>query len=259
MKKVKRSFYFAYKVYFASVFFIVLLVHYPLLYYFLNFPKNHKAGFPFFVYIADLILILSFIWPRKSGILENTGKMGPFIVCTNHSSYVDIPAVYNIYRHQPFLILGKAELTKWPLLRLFFKHMHIPVNRISSRDSVRSLERAREALKKGWSVVIFPEGTIPSTVPKMKGFKNGAFEMAIQEKIPILPITFLDNWQILAEPENMDGKSRPGISRVVVHEIIETRGMTKDDVVALKKQVFNAIEKPMIDAGMLEKDAQLEN
>ena len=253
MNKVKQALSLTYKVYFALVFFLVLLVHYPILYYFLNYPKNHKAGFSFFVYVADLTLLLTFIWPRKSGVMKNISEDRPMIVCSNHSSYADIPSIYSIYRKHPFLILGKAELTKWPLLRLFFKHMHIPVNRTNSRDSVRSLERAREALKSGWSVVIFPEGTIPSTVPKMKGFKNGAFEMAIKEKVPILPVTFLDNWTILSEPDNHSIFCRPGTARVVIHDIIETENLTKDDVVQLKKQVYAAIEKPMIEAGLVEK------
>jgi 1-acyl-sn-glycerol-3-phosphate acyltransferase len=252
--KVKQGFYFAYKLYFGAVFFVVLLVHYPILYYYLNFPKNHKAGFPFYVYLADLILILTFIWPRKSGNLEGINVDQPTIICTNHSSYVDIPMVHSVFRRHPFLILGKAELTKWPLLRLFFKHMHIPVNRGNNRDSVRSLERAKEALKNGWSVIIFPEGTIPKTVPKMKGFKNGAFEMAIKENIPILPITFLDNWERLAEPDNFSGTSLPGISRVVVHDLIETSSLKKEDLVALKKQVFNTIEEPMIKNGLVKKE-----
>lgn len=235
------------------MFFVVLFIHYPILYYFLNYPKNHKAGFKFYVYLADLILILTFIWPRKSGKLSNINVDQPVIVCTNHSSYADIPMVHTVFRKFPFLILGKAELTKWPLLKLFFKKMHIPVNRGNSRESVRSLERAKEALHNGWSVIIFPEGTIPKSVPKMKAFKNGAFEMAITENVPILPITFLDNWQRLSEPENFKGPSLPGTARIVVHDLIYTNQLSKEDVVALKKQVFEVIEKPMIEKGLVSK------
>lgn len=246
MEKLKQGLYFIYKMYFASVFFLALLIHYPILYYYLNFPKNHKKGQKFFVYLSDLILALSFVWPRKSGKLENIRPEKPLIICCNHTSYLDIPMVHSVFRDQPFLILGKAELTKWPLLRLFFKHMHIPVNRGNSRESVRSLMKAREAFKNGWNILIFPEGTIPSHVPKMKAFKNGAFEMAIREKADILPLTFLDNWCRITEPENFKTQSLPGTARVVVHDIIKIENYGKEDVVKLKKKVFETIEKPFL-------------
>ncbi len=155
--------------------------------------------------------------------------------------------IHTVFRDQPFLLLGKAELTKWPLLRLFFKHMHIPVNRGSNRESVRSLMRAREALKEGWNIVIFPEGTIPRNVPKMKGFKNGAFEMAIRDRVDILPITFLENWKRITEPENMDTECLPGTARVVIHDIIKIDAYSKEDVVKLKKKVFETIEGPLVE------------
>ncbi|MCB0476578.1 MAG: 1-acyl-sn-glycerol-3-phosphate acyltransferase [Crocinitomicaceae bacterium] len=183
--------------------------------------------------------------------MQNVRPEKPLIVCANHSSYLDIPMIHSVFREQSFLILGKAELTKWPLLRMFFKTMHIPVNRESSRESVRSLVRAREAFQDGWNIVIFPEGTIPTHVPKMKAFKNGAFEMAIRERADILPITFLDNWHRLTEPDNNRTQSLPGIARVVIHEIIPIEEYTKDDVVKLKNKVFETIEGPMVEYGVL--------
>ena len=246
MKKLKQGLYFAYKAYFASAFFLVLLVHYPILYYYLNFPENHKKGQRFFVYLSDLILVLTFVWPRKSGKLENIRPDKPLIICSNHSSYIDIPMIHTVFRDQSFLILGKAELTKWPLLKLFFKRMHIPVNRGNNRESVRSLMRARKAFNNGWNILIFPEGTIPQNVPKMKGFKNGAFEMAIREQADILPITFLDNWKRITEPDNWETQSLPGTARVVIHDIIKIKDYSKEDVVKLKKKVFDTIEAPFL-------------
>ncbi len=166
-----------------------------------------------------------------------------YIFCPNHFSYLDIVLIYvaiPIYFHT----MGKAELQKIPLFKRFFKRMNIPVNRASNVDSHRAFQRAGSDLEKGISVTLFPEGGIHSTYPQMARFKNGPFRLAIEKQVPIVPVTFLDNWLIL--PDNFrKSPGQPGLSRIIIHEPIETKGMTDESLVGLKQKVFDVIDKAL--------------
>ena len=74
----------------------------------------------------------------------------------------------------------------------------------------------------------------------MLPFKDGAFSLAIEYQVPIVPVTFIDNWKVFYKS---DGKefATPGFVRAVVHEPIETTGLTKNDVPMLREKVFNII------------------
>lgn len=148
-----------------------------------------------------------------------------------------------------FVFMGKSELLKWPLLNVFFKNgnFDIAVPRGSIVGSARAMDAARLAIDEEKSVVIFPEGTIPeSNLPKMIRFKNGAFKLAIEKQVPIVPVTYLTNWKIFGEPFFYKDKAMPGISKVVVHEPIETKGMTENDLVNLREQVYTIIDNELM-------------
>ena len=90
-----------------------------------------------------------------------------------------------------------------------------------------------------------PEGTISRDSPKLRPFKNGAFKLAIEKQVPIVPITFLNNWKLLQDRPLLQGLSRPGLACIVVHKPIETKGLTLEDLLTLKAQVENIIEKTL--------------
>jgi 1-acyl-sn-glycerol-3-phosphate acyltransferase len=142
--------------------------------------------------------------------------------------------------------MGKAELMKVPLFGRFFQKMNIPVNRKSKFDSHRAYLRAANDIDKGISITLFPEGTIHHNAPLMARFKNGPFRLAIQKQIPIVPVTFLDNWWIL--PDDYPKKiGKPGIAKVIIHEPVPTTGMTEDDLEKLKSRVYTIINEPLVE------------
>ena len=178
--------------------------------------------------------------------IEKKSKLNPkqaYIFCPNHTSYLDIMLIYisiPVYFHT----MGKAELRKVPLFRRFFDRMNIPVNRKSVLDSHRAFRRAASDIDKGISVTLFPEGTIHHQGPVMGRFKNGPFRLAIEKQIPIVPITFMNNWILL--PDDFHRKvGHPGIARIIMHKPIETKGMTEDDLEKLKTKVREAINQPL--------------
>jgi 1-acyl-sn-glycerol-3-phosphate acyltransferase len=169
----------------------------------------------------------------------------PYVICCNHSSYLDIIQMYNVIPRY-FLFMGKYELLKWPLFNIFFKGMNIAVNRGSHTEAAKAFRRAAQAIDRGTSIALFPEGTIPDCTPRMKPFKDGAFKLAIEKQVPIVPVTFLDHWRLFGEPLELLARARPGVARAVVHDPIPTQGLTEADLPALRRRVYEVIEGPLL-------------
>jgi 1-acyl-sn-glycerol-3-phosphate acyltransferase len=153
--------------------------------------------------------------------------------------------------------MGKAELRKVPLFNIFFNRMNILVDRGSIIDSHRAFLRASQDLDKNISIAIFPEATIPESAPRVGRIKNGAFKLAIEKQVPIIPVVYLDNWRLLPDGERKKTGGSPGVCRVVVHDPIETKGMTENDLNLLKKKYLEILESTLAEYGCLEKADQL--
>jgi 1-acyl-sn-glycerol-3-phosphate acyltransferase len=208
--------------------------------------ENFTRVFKLKVFTARIILFLDFVWLTRKFEQSDLGD-GPYVICANHASYLDIILMYRILPRKRFLFIGKSELLKWPIINIFFKKVDIAVNREKRSSGMRSIIRARNELKNGWSIVIFPEGGIPVDTPILAPFKNGAFKLAIDSEIPILPITILDNWKLFNVDPFLTGHARPGISRVIVHKPIPTVGMNKKDLINLRQQTFDTINGPLLE------------
>ncbi len=172
-------------------------------------------------------------------------KEESYVITPNHSSYLDILILYQTFT-QYFVFMGKKELANVPVFNVFFKQMNITVDRKSIRDGKRSMEKCSAELDKGHSVVLFPEGTISAIVPEMLKFKNGAFKLAIEKQVPVIPITFLTNYKRLEMSGLFSGKAGPGIARTIIHEPISTKGMTEENIPALRDKVFNIINAELL-------------
>lgn len=231
-----------FKVWCAAVFFLTMLVLYVPFKVLLSSPARYPAAFRLMRAWSALLNIL-LMTPMKAR-QEAALPRPPYVVCINHGSYLDIVHVFRVIPDY-FLFMGKYELLRWPLFRIFFKDMHIAVNRSSSTGAARALLKAGNALDQGFSVCIFPEGTIPGSAPRMKPFKDGAFRLAIEKQVPVVPVTFLDNWRLFGDPEKLLGRAQPGQARAVVHPAIATSGMHARDIDTLRRRVFEAIEAPL--------------
>ena len=110
-------------------------------------------------------------------------------------------------------------------------------------ESMKAFKEAEKSLQENYSLIIFPEGGISTHPPKMMKWKNGPFKLAIDAQVPIVPITFVNNWKHLHVEEKTFGK--PGIIKIIVHAPIETKGMTKEDQTKLSEKVFQIIESTL--------------
>ncbi len=161
----------------------------------------------------------------------------PYVICPNHSSVLDITAI-NYLCPQPFSFMGKEELLHNPLTRIFFKTVDIPVNRSQKIAAFRAYKKAESLLQKGKSLVIFPEGKIDDIYPpKLQEFKAGAFKMAIDNQIAILPVVIHNAWELLFDDGQKYG-AKPGSVKITVLEPISTQGLSKDDQERIAAEIY---------------------
>lgn len=187
-----------------------------------------------------------FFWPLCGIPVRVTRQFRPlagerYVYVANHTSYLDIPLLTYIL---PGFVcfMGKDSLAKIPLFGYMFRNNHITVNRRSRQDSRRAYEASLAALDEGRSLVIFPEGGILTKHldPKLHPFKDGAFRMALEKQVKIVPITIGDNWLILPDDKSLMARWRP--LRVTVHPPIETAGLGLEAATCLLQQAWHTID-----------------
>jgi 1-acyl-sn-glycerol-3-phosphate acyltransferase len=140
--------------------------------------------------------------------------------------------------------MGKYELLKIPLFRNFFLFLDIPVNRKSITDAHRAFVESGRKLDQGLSMVIYPEGTI-SVSGKLKPFKNGAFRLAIERQVPIVPVVNLNNWRFLQNGGFLKSNGRPGRPVIIVGDPISTQGLGEAQVEELREKVSTFIREEL--------------
>jgi 1-acyl-sn-glycerol-3-phosphate acyltransferase len=160
----------------------------------------------------------------------------PYVVVSNHESFADILLI----SHLPWEMkwLSKAEMFRIPVLG-WMMHLagDIPIKRGFGPSAIEAIARCREALAKRVSVMIFPEGT-RSTTADLLPFKDGAFRLAIDAGVPILPLVVHGTSTVLRKHDWRFGRS---VASVRVLEPVETAGLTPADVPALKERIRGMI------------------
>lgn len=161
----------------------------------------------------------------------------PYVICPNHTSNLDITAINYLFR-QPFSFLGKVELLNNPLTGIFFRSIDIPVDRKQKIAAYRALKKAEALLQSGNSLVVFPEGGIDNSYPpKFQAFKAGAFKLAIDGKIPILPVVIHNAWDLLWDDGRKSG-AKPGKVYMTVLKPVETDFLGAEDLENLSETIF---------------------
>jgi 1-acyl-sn-glycerol-3-phosphate acyltransferase len=158
------------------------------------------------------------------------------VVVANHESFVDILLI----SHLPFEMkwLSKAEFFKFPLVGWLMRMAgDIPLDRSSGRSAVTALKQCRVRLDQKVSVMIFPEGT-RSKSGELQEFKDGAFRLAVDAGVPIIPLAVHGTKSALRKHDWRFGHSR---AEVRILEPVSTAGLTKRDVPALRDQVRERI------------------
>jgi 1-acyl-sn-glycerol-3-phosphate acyltransferase len=226
------------KTLFVLWFTLPFLVLFPLFYVALV-TKNFDFVYKLKRFWARIISFGSFLYPVIIYKSKKYALPKPCIIVSNHTSYLDI--IFSpFYIDHTAVYMGKYELLKIPLFKYFFVYLDIPVNRGSIKDSHKAFSDAGKKIDEGLSQVIYPEGTI-SENGKLRPFKNGAFKLAVEKQVPIVPVANVNNWKFLQNGGFFKSNGRPGIPKIVVGDPIYTKGMTEENIPELKEKVITFI------------------
>lgn len=170
-----------------------------------------------------------------------------YMFVANHTSMTDIMLMFYTAKN-PFVFVGKKELAKIPLFGYIYKRTCILVDRGNTKSRVEAFRRAEKRLNEGLSVCIFPEGGVPDDLSIiLDEFKDGAFRLSIEHKIPVAPMTFHDNKKRF--PYSFF-KGGPGKMRVRVHNLFETENLEMTDRKELKNAtrevILNELLRPTV-------------
>jgi 1-acyl-sn-glycerol-3-phosphate acyltransferase len=203
------------------------------------FPNAQFSYFParwwgrFFCYLL-------FIKVKITG-LEKLDPKKSYVIAANHQSIYDIFVVYG-WLPMIFKWVMKAELRKIPLVGKACESAgHIFIDRKNPVAAKKSLDRAEAQLRNGVSVVVFPEGTRTYT-GQMGKFKKGAFRMATDLQLPIVPVTLRGCFERL--PRN-GFVVTPGLIEMIIHEPVEVEGYEHEKQPELMQKLHDIIESAL--------------
>jgi len=188
------------------------------------------------------------IWARLNSYLTpmlvtvygryNIIKTQSYVIVSNHQSQYDIFVLYG-WLGVDFKWVMKQELRKVPGIGIGCEKVgHIFIDRSNHERALASLHAAKEKIVDGTSVLFFPEGT-RSRDGSLGSFKKGAFKMAIDLKLPVLPITIIGTNKIL--PSNTFNLF-PGKARMIIHKPIDTTGYDDHTLQDLMNRAHSIIE-----------------
>ena len=160
----------------------------------------------------------------------------PYVAVSNHESYADIFLI----SHFPWEMkwLSKDTIFRIPVMGWMMRMANdIPIKRGQKESVVSALQGCRDRLAKRTSVMIFPEGTRSKT-DDLLPFKDGAFKLAIESGVPILPIAVAGTRDCMAKGSFAFRRAR---AKARVLSPIPTQGLTKADVPALRDRTRDLI------------------
>jgi len=168
---------------------------------------------------------------------ENADPERSYVVISNHQSMYDILVIYGWLALDLKWVM-KKELRKVPGIGIGCeKAGHIFIDRKNPKQAKITLEEALQRLGNGIGILFFVEGT-RSMDGRLLPFKKGAFRTAMEQQLPLLPVTLIGTCDILP---NKTVSLFPGSARMVIHPCIETRGMDTsqlDELINVSRKVI---------------------
>ncbi|MGI5071245.1 1-acyl-sn-glycerol-3-phosphate acyltransferase [Treponema pectinovorum] len=169
--------------------------------------------------------------------LEKLPQDRAVVFIANHQGYMDIPAIYG-YVPKFISFVSKKEIGSIPLIGDWMRFLHCTLmDRKNARASVKAIHDAADNVKRGYSQVIFPEGT-RSRGGLHREFKAGSFKLAFLSQSPIVPLTIEGSYKVFEEEKTV---SKGNTITITIHDPIETAGLSRDEQSALPEKIENII------------------
>jgi len=221
-----------------------------MLFVFLFTSVLRRAWYPIFFKIARVWAYMILIGMGFRPVIKKEFELkkgSSYMIVANHTSMIDIMLMLYITKY-PVVFVGKKELSKIPMFGFIYKRTCILVDRNDPKSRRNVYESAQQKIKQGYSICIFPEGGVPldeSIV--LDSFKNGAFRLAIEHHIPIVPMTFHDNKKRFSYTFFSGG---PGKIRAMIHAPIITTNYSLEMKKELKTKtrtiILNELNNPSL-------------
>lgn len=176
-------------------------------------------------------------WKVELEGVENIDPSQTYVVIVNHRSMIDIILMYVLPLE--FKWVAKKEIYRWPLFGWVMRmHGDIGIERGSSMGVKKMMEDGQKWLSRGVSLIVFPEGSRSKT-GEINRFKEGAFKMAKQAGVPILPCVIhgtgsaTDGWKL----------NLKNVYSVRVLEPVSAEEVQRTDVKELAQRMHDLIER----------------
>ena len=238
MKKLLWILYQPYKWFLLFPFMILNSIFFGIMAVVLSLAVNQKVGSWFGG--AVWARINTYLTPAFVGVSgrQNINPKQSYVIAVNHLSIFDIWALYG-WLGIDFKWVMKKEIRKYPGVGFGAMAVgHIFIDRSSTAAALKTLNDAKAKIRNGTSVIFFPEGTRSKT-SKLLPFKKGAFKMAFDLNLPILPITINGTDKVFPTGTlNLF----PGKIEVIVHEPISIKGYSNDNILELMSRTASIIE-----------------
>ena len=254
MKFLKTPFLLIWRVWFYILIFITIIIMVPFLLV-LTSKEEYYPTFWKMVRLWAKVLIYGMGFRLKIQADEVLDRNKSYMFCPNHASLMD-PFVLIALSKNPIVFVGKQEFVKIPIFGFFYKRVVIMVDRSSPKSRKRVYEMAKKRLQNGVSMAIFPEGLVPTENVILAPFKNGAFSLAIEYEIPIVPQVYLDGKRLFSWDFFKGG---PGVFRIRQHKFIQTKDLDQSDMQKLKEKTFDIIYNDLVNDKKYMKDTNRPN
>jgi 1-acyl-sn-glycerol-3-phosphate acyltransferase len=186
---------------------------------------------------AVAAVALNPLWSFRTSGYRPDDPRRPYVAVSNHESLADIFLI----SHLPWEMkwLSKGAIFRLPIMGWMMRMAgDIAVERADRTSRVEALEQCKARLRRGVSIMIFPEGTRSST-GELLPFKDGAFRLAVEMGLPILPMAVTGTRGAMQKGSLLFGRSR---AEVRVLEPIPTEGLSLRDVPSLRDRVRALIQ-----------------
>ncbi len=237
MKFIKNILGYVFIVYALTIFVITMLVVFLPIWMIslLQDPLRSRALHVVFRGWMGVYMPLVFCPVFRKG-KKNFKKGENYVVVINHNSLADIP-VSSPWIPGPNKTLAKVEMSRIPLFGIIYKCGSVIVDRKNENSRRESFTKMQDTLNMGIHLCLYPEGTRNKTNLPMQAFFDGAFVTAIKAQKPIMPGIIFNTRKILPQDKKIWAWPMP--IRIHFLEPIPTKGLTTEDVPALKEKVHN--------------------